>query len=103
MDELPADFDIRLYPEYYLGLMQPVAFDAKTRQLFINSNREIMQRFNNATPSKRRVGKYRVYQIVYEKNAAIFVTPQSKSEHILFLDFGKTDEKIIDMILGGIK
>jgi hypothetical protein len=99
MDGLPADFDMRLYPEYLYGMRD--AAKAPQSENFQNSLTVLKQRYKEFAPKKISLSNVTVYLVGGQKEAEAYVVLLDKKDTVLLLGFSEVDMQKINIILKG--
>lgn len=106
MDSLPENFDMRLYPEYVLGLRPVKGLNEEQAEKF----KRTAEIFKSPELEKIPLQKYKkngktFYWSSKDKYAigAAFVVLDEVSDQVLFFTFQRMDEKLQQTILNGVQ
>lgn len=102
-DDLPATFDMRLYPEYAFGLQPPIGLSIEKRDSFLNSFNVLTDRFGSSAVDKYKSKENTIYIMSNDVSATAIVTAASLKEQVLIFNFEKVDGKTVKLILEGVQ
>lgn len=103
MDQLPAGFDMRNYPEYALGLREPKGFPPAIAEKFSNNIRALSDQYGPFKPITFRKERRVVYLISGKSGAEAFVIHNDDADHIVQFGFSGVDVEKVKSILEGVK
>lgn len=106
MDSLPESFDMRLYPEYVLGLRPVIGLSEEQAEAFKRTAKIFRSPELETVPLKKykKNGKtfYWSSKDKYSIGAA-FVVLDDVADQVLFFTFQRMDEKLQQTILNGVQ
>lgn len=102
-DSLPETFDMRLYPEYALGLKPPEGMTKEQVTVVTNSLAVLKTQFGPAKPTKYKSKDKTIYTISHGGDTQAYVAAEQTKDQVLFLTFHKMDDHKVQAILRGIQ
>lgn len=102
MDALPADFDMRLYPEYASGMRPLSELPVEHAQKFQGLQEVLRGRMHDSKFTKTHSGDRTIY-LMYEKESSEALVVSDDSSQILQLGFSKLSLEKVQRILKGVK
>ena len=102
-DSLPETFDMRMYPEYALGLKKPQGMTKEQTEVVANSLAILKTQFGPAKPAKYKNKEKTIYTISSGTDTQAYVAAENISDQVLFLTFHQMDNQKVNAILEGVQ
>ena len=102
-EQLPADFDMQLYPEYVLKIKAVSGLSAQNTQLFSNTAEEINYSFDLSDVSTEQLQGWTLYSLCKAQRCLAYVVKHKASEYILTVHAnGMSKTEFTDLVKGGL-
>ncbi|GAB2916995.1 hypothetical protein [Rheinheimera gaetbuli] len=102
-EQLPAGFDMQLYPQYVLKLKAVSGLSSQNTQLFSNTADEINYSFNLSDVSTEQLQGWTLYSLCKAQRCLAYVVKHKASEYILTVHAnGMSKMEFTGLVKGGL-
>lgn len=102
-DNLPDDFDIRLYPEYLLKLRPATELSEEVAKKFKRTTSEIDDSYGLGSLEVKKEAQVTIYSVCKNEACLAFVVKPSFRDHIFYAHSQKIARaEFIDLLTGGL-